>query len=303
MNLIPSCDSKMPIAALLLRIVCDFVSVSGRCLFQNACGVSFALILLANGCASAPAVAKVTRDRMLAHPDDYRRVEVLPIWFKGSAITDGSLSTNDLKVLNYQAGTNLLNALARVFSEKGYDVVEPGSVLCDPAELDAFDSETRELLARVQTNFITLGREICQQRSNRKQKPGEYMAENSVTELRKKLGLGAADLLVLMESNACFESPDARHKRHKWNWTGGAILTPLYICVALSGAGRNAPDFPLLESPEWIEHAVLILDARTLAVLFCNGRSFRGEDARNPEVLRGKLKDTLADLPELPKRK
>ena len=55
------------------------------------------------------------RDRMAALPDQYRRVEVLPVWFIGSAVTDASLASTDLKALNRQVGTNLLTEMAIIW--------------------------------------------------------------------------------------------------------------------------------------------------------------------------------------------
>jgi hypothetical protein len=47
----------------------------------------------------------------------------------------------------------------------------------------------------------------------------------------------------------------------------------------------------------------MCISTRTLQVLFSNGAKFPGEDARNPDALKGKLRDTLAELAELPKQK
>jgi len=256
------------------------------------------------GCATEPTATERIRDRMAAQSDQYRRVEVLPVWFKGFAVTDASLTTNDLKALNRQIGTNLLTALARVLAEKGYEVVQTSPVLCEEADLDTFDAETRQLLFQVRTSFMNLSQEIYANRPNQKGTPLEYTIGTCAGQLRTKLGSADADLLVLMESEALFESPDARHKRNKANWTFGAAMMPLFVAFSAAGAaGGGAPNLPLEFSPGWVQHSALIADARTREVLFCNGRRFPGEDARNADALRGKLKDTLADFAELPKRK
>jgi hypothetical protein len=279
-------------------------SKSNRCFQHGACLVSCALAVVAVGCASGPSATKVIRDRMLAHADEYRRVEVMPVWFMGSARIDPSLTTNDLRALSRQVGTNLLKALKEVFTEKGY-VVQTSLVLSDETDLACFGPETRQLLAQVRTNFINLRQELDANRPNRTGRSLEYTAEMSVTGLREKLGLTDADLLALVESQAFFESPDARHKRHHWNWTGGAALMPLFVAfsaAAVSGGG-GPPRIPLESFPGWMRHTILIVDARTREVLFYNGRHFPGEDARNPDALRDKLKDTLVDLAQLPKQK
>jgi hypothetical protein len=256
-----------------------------------------AIVALLTGCASGP--AKAIRDRMVAHCEDYRRVQVLPVWFAGSWVEGSDLTTNDLIELNREVGTNLLMALCAVLTEKRYEVVQTNPVLFEPEDSGAFDECTSQLLAQVRTNFLALYHEIQADGPSRTGKPMEYTADGSVLTLRQRLKQCEADLLVLVDSQASLESPEEHHKRHKWNWTGGVALMPLF--VAFSSVGGGMPDLPLRSCPGSMRHRVLVVDARTREVLFCNSRTFPGEDASNPNALKDKLRDTLADLADLPK--
>src|SRR5437867_488742 len=80
-------------------------------------------------------------------------------------------------------------------------------------------------------------------------------------------------------------------------------FTLLVIFFAAGASGGAAPGLPLKSSPSWFSQTVIIVEARTGQVLFCQGRNFPGEDALNLDALKGKLRDTLADLAELPKRR
>src|SRR2546425_7350477 len=127
-----------------------------------------------HGCATEPLVTKSIKDRIAAHPDAYCRVEVLPIWFEGSAVMDASLTADELKALNRQVGTNLLTALKQVLADKGYEVVQTGPVLCGDEDLEAFDADTRRLLGAVRTHFVDLSQQIYANRPNLKGKSLEY---------------------------------------------------------------------------------------------------------------------------------
>jgi hypothetical protein len=240
---------------------------------------------------------------MVARCDDYRRVQVFPVWFAGSWVEGNDLTTNDLIEVNREVGTNLVMALSAVLTEKRYEVVQINPVLFEPEDSGAFtfDEQTSQLLAQVRTNFIALYHEIQADGPSRTGKPMEYTADGAVLTLRQRLKPCEADLLVLVDSQASLESPEARHKRYKWNWTGGvATLMPLF--VAFSAVGRGGmPDLPLRFFPGSMRHRVLVVDERTREVLFCNSRTFPGEDASNPSALKDKLRDTLADLAQLPK--
>jgi len=259
----------------------------------------WAAATLMGGCASEPFVTKTIRARMEARPEDYRRVEILPIWLAGQAKTDASLTTNDLKALSRQMGTNLLAALTQALTDKGYEVVHTCRPLCTREDWEALDADVRRLLSEVRTNFLELSQEIYANRPNQKFKPCQYKADSSVAGLQKRLGRSEADVLVFLDSKAFLETPGAQHKRNQWNWTGGAILTPLVVGLAIAGAG--GPELPLKSSPCWMAHTILIADARTLEVLFWNERTFSGEDARNAEAVKGKLRELVVDLAELPK--
>jgi len=214
-------------------------------------------VMLMGGCATEPFVTKTIKVRMEAHPEDYRRVEILPIWLAGQAKTDASLTPDDLKILSRQVGTNLLTALSQALTGKGYKVVHACGPLGTREDWEALEAETRRLLSEVRTNFLELSQEIYANRSNQKFNPCEYKADPSVASLQRNLGLGDADLIVLLDSKALLETPEARHKRNKWNWTGGAALTPLTIGLNIVGTG---PSWPLQFSPCWMAHTILITD-------------------------------------------
>src|ERR1044071_8239385 len=76
---------------------------------------------LLGGCASDPFLAQTIKMRMETKPEDYRRVEILPIWLAGHARTDASLTTNDINMISRQVGTNLLTALRMALVDKGYE--------------------------------------------------------------------------------------------------------------------------------------------------------------------------------------
>jgi len=282
--------------SLKCAATCERDSNTGHAI-QITCLTIIAIVMVATGCASAP--TKAIRDRMVAHCDDYRRVQVLPVWFEGSWVEASSLATNGLRELNREVGTNLVKALSAVLTEKRYDVVQTNLVLFESEESSGFDERTSQLLAQVRTNFLALYHEIQADGPSRTGKPMEYTADGSVLTLRQRLKPCEADLLVLMDSQASLESPEERHKRHKWNCTGGVALMPLF--VAFSAVGGGMPDLPLRFFPGSMRHRVLVVDARTREVLFCNSRTFPGEDASNRNALKDKLRDTLADLAELPK--
>jgi hypothetical protein len=298
-------EGKMNIDAIGMNRAAGQQKPVSRVIRQGAIPV-LGMSLLVAGCATGPTPAESFRQHLEKHPEEYRRVEILPIWFTGLAEMDASLTTNELKVISHQVASNLVTALAWVLTEKGYGIVQTSPVLSGRSDLEAFDAETRQLLEQVRTNFSDLAQQLSAFRPNQKGTRLGYSLGDSVTELRKKLGLGEADLLVLMESEAFFESPDAQHQRHKRNWTKGSALMPLYVAftaAAFYGQAASGPTLPLEFSPAWNRHTILIADARTAEPLFWTSRKFPGQDGLNPDALKGKLRETLADLAQLPKQK
>jgi len=91
-------------------VTCERASNAGRHAFQIACLVTSAMAVVVTGCASGP--AKAIRERMVANSDDYRRVQVLPVWFAASGVEGSSLTTNDLRALEREIGTNLVKGLS-----------------------------------------------------------------------------------------------------------------------------------------------------------------------------------------------
>ena len=110
--------------------------------------------MLMSGCASEPFVTNTIKLRMETHPEDYRRVEILPIWLAGQAKTDASFSTNDLKALSRQVCTNVLSALTQTLTNKGYEVIHTCRPMCTREDWQALETETRRLLSELRTNFL-----------------------------------------------------------------------------------------------------------------------------------------------------
>jgi hypothetical protein len=253
------------------------------------------------GCATKPFVAESIPARMKAEPEAYRRVGILSLSLTSQAATDSSLTTNDLKVLNRRVGTNLLDTVTRVLSDKGYRVTCVSLPLCTAEDWEALDQETHGLATEVRTNLLELSEEIYANRPNEKFHPADYRVPPCVAELGRKMGQQDTDLFVLLDSSVYLETPEAQRKRNKWNWTGGALLTPLVVGIGFFGGAPGGPEMPIKNSPAWTSYAVLIADAHSLEVLFWNTRTFLHEDARNTGTLRAELRDLLANLAELPR--
>ena len=254
------------------------------------------------GCASNQFVRESIPDRMKAHPDAYRHVGILSLALRSQAITDSSLTTNDLKLLSRRLGTNLLNALTLAFSDKGYQVTLACNPLCTHDDWEELDRQTGGLASEARTNLIALSEEIYANRPNEKFNPIDYKIPPSVAALASKLGQEDVDVLVLLDSKVYVESPEAHHKRNQWNWTGGAILTPVVVGIGLFGGAGGAPDRPLKYSPAWVAHTILIADAHSQEVLYWNSRTFLREDARDTEAMRGKFRELMNDFAQLPKK-
>lgn len=257
------------------------------------------------GCASSQFVNESIPTRMKAHPDVYRRVGILSVAMTTRAITDSSLTTNDLTRVSRRLGTNLLEALTQAFADKGYRVTDTANPLCTVEDWDGIDRETSGLATEVRTHLVTLGEEIYANQPNEKFHPIDYKIPVCVAELGKKLGQDHVDIFVLLDARVYVETPEARHKRNRWNRTGGVILIPLVVGVGLfaAGGGGGSPELPLKHTPAWVAHTILIADAHTREVLYWNSRTFLHEDARNSEAMRGKFRELLDGFAELPKHR
>jgi len=89
------------------------------------------------GCASHQFVTQRIPDRMKAHADAYRHVGILSLALSRQALTDSSLTTNELERLSRRQGTNLLLALTQAFNHKGCQVTRAGHPLCTAEDWDA----------------------------------------------------------------------------------------------------------------------------------------------------------------------
>lgn len=254
-----------------------------------------------SGCASKPFVMDSIPARMKANPDSYRHVRILSLALTSRVVTDSNLTTNDLVLLSRSLGTNLLNGLTRVLGDKGYQVTHTCNPLCTAEDWEELDRKTEGLATEARTNLVTLGEEIYANQPNEKFSPSAYKLPPSVAALEKKLGQEEVDLLVLLDSSVFVESLEAKHKRDTWNWTGGAILTPVVVGLGLFGTGPG--DLPLKHSQSWIAHTILIADARTLDVLYWNSRTFLHENPHNTGAMRAKFHELLANFAELPEHR
>jgi hypothetical protein len=258
---------------------------------------------LITGCATNQFVSDSIPQRMRARPDGYRDVGILSLALTSWAITDSSLTTNDLTQLSRRLGTNLLKALSEAFADKGYQVTQACNPLCTAEDWADLDRETDGLATEARTNLVTLSEEIYANRPNEKFNPIDYKIPSSVATLARKLGQEDVDVLVLLDSKVYVETPEAQHKRDKWNWTGGAILTPLVVGIGLFAAGGGGgPELPLEFSPAWVSHTILLADAHSREVLYWNSRTFLREDARNTEAMRGKFRELMSGFAQLPKK-
>src|ERR1051326_1369063 len=242
---------------------------------------------LITGFATNQFVSESIPQRMRAQPDAYRNVGILSLTLTSRAIMDSSLTTNDLTQLSRRLGTRLLKALSEAFADKGYQVTQACNPLCTAEDWTDLDQETGGSATEARTNLMTLSEGIYANRPNEKFNPSDYKIPPSVVALARKLGQEDVDVLVLLDSKVYVESPEAQHKRDKWNWTGGAILTPLVVGIGLFAAGGGrGPELPLEFSPAWVSHTILLADAHSREVLYWNSRTFLREDGRNTEARR-----------------
>jgi len=253
------------------------------------------------GCASNQFVGESVPNRMKAHPDAYRHVGILSLALSSQSMTDSSLTTNDLNLLSRHLGTNLLNAITRAFTDKGYQITRACDPLCTAEDWEELDRKTDGLATEVRTNLFALSEELYANRPNENFKPIDYKIPACVVALGKKLGQEDVDVLVLLDSRVYVETSEAQHKRDRWNWTGGAILTPLVVGMGVFARLPGGPELPLKHSPAWVAHTILIADGHSLEVLYWNSGTFLHEDARNTEAMRAKFRELLADLAQLPK--
>ncbi len=245
------------------------------------------------------------RRSLPGHPEALRRVMMLPICFSGSARADETLTLLDLKSLDQQAGSNLESAVVAAFAAKGIEVVMLGHALCGDEDWDQLDPDVHRLLEDAVIEFRDL---IARQQQQIQQKvmtwpfPEPGPRGNKALPHRIESQLGGlvklegqeADAIVLWETTAHFESSAARHRRHRWNYTWGAVLTPLALAGAMASRGMAGVEIPIQGSSALVHHSMAIVDARTLQVVGLHTRSFPGRDVRDTNALRGSVHEMLA---------
>ncbi len=271
----------------------------------------------------------------MAHPADYRQVQILPVWFEGAGSIDHSLTTNDLETLCRQAGEVLASAVQQELRSKGYEVVgrvqilHTGEILARPA------AEIGPLLEAVRIDFcqnlpgqysLTASGEPLTFRTNTtpgffrclatwddarfEHNPFHYRMTPSLTNVLARCGATNAEAVLLVDTKAFFESQHKHTRRTVWNWTGGGLIATTEVGVnlavvavaVLSGAG-SAP-VPIWVDPFWhssnsLQHSIALVDVHTREVLWLNREDFKRKDLRDADILMDTLAGTLADLPPI----
>jgi hypothetical protein len=293
------------------------------------------LLTLAGLVSGCKTTFRTVDARLMAQPEEHRRVKVLPVWFEGAGNVDHTLTTNDLQELSRQAGENLSAAVQETLLAKGYEIVGPVEILPGDEKLSRLNPETRRQLEAVrldscenllrpyasansgqsltfQTNstlgFFRYMATPDPKRAVMEQNPFHYQMTPALTNLAARLGPANTDAVLLVDTKAFFESQHNQTKRVVWNCTGGGLLTvtevgvnvALFAAAALSGAG-SAP-VPIWVDPFWhssnsLQHNVALVDVRTQEVLWLNRQSFKNKDPRDADALAETVAKAFLDLP------
>ena len=292
-----------------------------------------ALAGLVSGCQTT---FRTVDERFMAHPANYRHVQILPVWCEGAGNLDHSLTTNDLQALCRQAGEDLAGSVPQELRSKGYAVVGRVQVLHADASLAPPAAEIGPSLEDVRVDFCqnllgqyslsaagapltfrthtTLGffRYMATANPARLEpNPFHYRMTASLTNVLARCGATNVEAVLLVDTKAFFESQHKRTKRTIWNWTGGGLIAvtevgadlALVTVEVLIGGGSPPPAIwvdPFWHSDNSLQHSIVLVDARTREVLWLNRRDFKRKDPRDAEILTDTVADTLMDLPPIP---
>jgi len=256
------------------------------------------LVVLAAGCSHT---VPLLRESLVAEPQRYQRVAVLPIWFDGSTTTDESLGTNDVHALNGIVAKNTTRLLTQTFGDKGYTVTAPVRYLDDNGSVEPVDATSSAALDAIRTEFLQVSSEVDTHRqsgtsdgdSRQSFQFDEHILVHDSAVL-EELGIDGSDAVVLMRTSINLETPAQRRKRLLWNWTGGVLLMPVAFAATAAMMPVGTPFWP---SEGRVEHTLAIVDTTSGAVMFYNRRALPGVDARDESQLRSTIVDLLAKLP------
>jgi len=289
-----------------------------------------ALACLVSGCQTA---FRTVDARFMAHREEHRRVQVLPVWFEAAGNVDRTFTTNDLQAQSRQAGENLSDTVQETLLSKGYEIVGPVEILPDDEKLSRLNPETRQQLEAVRLDFCeNLLRPYASANSEKpltfrtnstlgffrwmstwdpaalEPNPFHYRMAPAFTNLSARLGATNADAVLLVDTKAFFESKRHHTKRVVWNCTGGGLLTVTEVGVnaavlaaaALSRAS-SAP-VPIWVDPFWhtsnsLQHNIALVDVRTGEVLWLNRQSFKRKNPRDAGALAETVAVAFLDLP------
>lgn len=283
-----------------------------------------ALTGLVTGCTTT---FRTVDESFMNRPENYRRVQVLPIWFEGAGNLDHSFTTNELLMLCQRSGKELAVAVQNELKAKGYEVVGLVEIAPGGKEPSEVEAETAPLLEAVRVDlFKNLTRRYPNSapdkalifRTNNpaipwmtsvEHNPFHHQAAASLTNVIVRLGATNAEAVLLVDTKVFFESQHNRSKRALWNWTGGGVLVVVQvganaalICVAALARASNPPIFwvdPFWHDENSIQHSIALVDARTRTVLWLNRQEFKDRNPRNPNVLTETMAATMQDLPSL----
>ena len=218
--------------------------------------------------AMAGCVTATVNPHLIAHPEGFRRVAILPICSADISETDYMISFKDLETFRQRTRQQLLSSLTNCLTQKGYQVVGPVRVLCQEEDWAALDLDASQILRRQfelemiatphgETNLLY----DCQ-----------FVQRLEV--LRRKLRLPEADALVLLERSSeyvpQFQPPPP-------SAAGDAALALFAIGGVLTGhfeAGKMLDDHRggtagLSGKPPAVTHfTVYIFDLHSREILF-----------------------------------
>lgn len=299
-------------------------------------GCAVGLLVLAGLVSGCQTTFRTVDERFMAHPANYRQVQIMPAWFEGAGNIDHSLTTNDLQVLCRQAGEDLVSRVQQELRSKGYKIAGPVRVLRGEEMSSQPAVEIGPSLEAVRVDFCqnllgqyslsasgtpltfrtntTLGffRYMAMANPARfEHNPFHYQMTSSLTNVLVRFGATNAEAVVLVDTKVFFESRHKHNQRAVWNWTGGGLIAVTEVGANLaemtSAALIGVPNepTPLWIDPFWhssnsIQHSVALVDVRTRNVLWLNRRDFKRKDPRDADVLTDAVADTLADLPPIP---
>ena len=258
--------------------------------------VALVVVVIASGCVT---LGGARRDSSPTHPANDRRIAVLPIWLRGSQITDESLTGGDLRVLNAAVAENTAKLLAPAIAERGYVPVAPIRYIVHGESPPPFDDATSAQLATINHDFGALTSEHGEvlARINRGSHGGrlsDYRLSIPQSSELVQFGVGEGDVVALLHTTITLETPRQRKRRKLWDWTGGVLLFPIAV---LTPGLRDPVRISLVPSADKVRHEIVIVDADDGSLLYYNDRTLLAVNPLDTDALRSTVVDVLAALP------